>query len=174
MNPHIMRALRLPALSLIALLGACAVGQADRPVIASTRSAVELRDIQSRTFDTPDQNRVLRASIATLQDHGYAITRVSPEAGTVTAVKAGRLRMTASAYPRGNSQTVVRANALMPVPKGDAQVDDALFYRNLFFEPLSRTLALDAMAAPAREEEAPMPVVPPAESLTARQEPAAP
>jgi hypothetical protein len=173
MNRRFAAAFRLPALSLIALLGACAAG-ADRPVIASTRSAVELRDIQSRTFDTPDQNRVLRASIATLQDHGYAITRVSPEAGTVTAVKAGRLRMTASAYPRGNSQTVVRANALIPVPKGDAQVDDPLFYRNLFFEPLAHTLALNAMAAPTREDEAPMPVVPPAESLTARQETAAP
>jgi hypothetical protein len=170
MNIRLARAFRLPALSLIALLGACAAGQSDRPVIASTRSAVELRDIQSRTYDTPDQNRVLRASIATLQDHGYAITRVSPEAGTVTAVKAGLLRMTASAYPRGESQTVVRANALVPVPKGDAQVDDPLFYRNLFFEPLSRTLALDAMAAPAREEEAPMPAVPPAESLTAHRE----
>lgn len=157
---------RAVSLSLLLVLGACAAQSGNRPVIASSRSAVELRDMQSRTFDTSDQNRVLRASIATLQDYGYAIARVSPEAGTVTALKAGRLRLTASVYPRGTTQTVVRANAIVPMPGGDTQVDDPLFYRTLFFEPLAHTLALNALAAPEREEEAPMPAVPPAQPLT--------
>lgn len=155
--------MKIPAasLGLFLLLGACAAGQAERPVIASTMSAVQLRSIQSRTFDTTDRDQVLRGAIATLQHLGYAVIRVSPEAGSVTAVKKGRLRMTVSVYPRGTVQTVVRANALLPMGAGDTQIDDPLFYRNLFFEPLSQTLALAAMAAPEREDEAPMPAVPP-------------
>lgn len=129
-------------------------------MIASKLSAVQLRSIQSRTFDTADRNQVLRAIIASMQDQGYAITKVSPEAGTVSGVKRGLLRLTASAYPRGATQTVVRANALVPMAAGDTQVDDPAFYRDLFFEPLSRNLAIAAMAAPDSEEAAPLPAVP--------------
>ena len=72
--------------------------------------------MQARTFDTADRNRVLRAVIATMQDYGYGLNRVSSEAGTVTATKAAQLRLTASVYPRGETQTVVRANAFALLP----------------------------------------------------------
>jgi hypothetical protein len=152
--------LRIGMLGLTLALAACAGGP-DRPVIASKLGAVQLRSIQTRTFDTADRNQVLRAVIGSLQDSGYAILKVSPEAGTVTAVKSGALRLTASAYRRGETQTVVRANAVVPTGQGDTQVDDAAFYRDLFFEPLSRTLAIAAMASPDQEEAAPLPAVPP-------------
>jgi hypothetical protein len=140
-------------------LAACAGAAQEPPIIVSKKSAVELRSVQARTFETNDKNKVLRATITTLVDCGYGITRVSADAGTVTASKAAQLALTASVYPHGDSQTIVRANAIVNLPTQSTQVDDPQFYRDLFFEPLARTLFLDALAAPDREEEAPPPQV---------------
>jgi hypothetical protein len=153
--------LRLRLLSLVALLPAACAAPGQHPqIVSSQKSAVELRSMQARTFDTTDRNRVLRAVIATLQDYGYGLDRVSSEAGTVTATKVTQLRLTASVYPRGETQTVVRTNAFVLMPGRNTQVDDPVFYRDLVFEPLGRNLFLTAMAAPDREEDAPTPQVP--------------
>jgi len=155
-----VRPVRLLLLLLLAPLVAACVGQQETALVASGKSAVELRSMQARTFETGDRNRILRAVIATLHDHGYAMNRVSAEAGTATATKQATLRLSASVYPRGEAQTVVRANAVVLQPGRATQVDDPIFYRDRFFEPLSRTLALTAGAAPDREEVAPAPAVP--------------
>ena len=142
MNARIPFVVMLAALS----LGACATQQPE--TILSQKSAVELRAMQSRAFETGDQPKVYRAVLATFQDLGYTITKVEPAAGTVSADKLARLSMTASVYPRGENRTIVRSNAIVKVgPQGDQghQVDAPEFYQQRFFEPLSKALFLTAL-----------------------------
>jgi hypothetical protein len=114
--------------------------------VLSTKSPVELRAMQSRAFDTSDQNKMLRTIAATLQDIGYTITKVEPAAGTVSATKLGRLRLTATETAHGDKQIVVRANAMVQMPGlKNTQVDDPTFYQQLFFDPLSKAIFLTAL-----------------------------
>ncbi|MCM0019135.1 MAG: hypothetical protein NBV67_04015 [Tagaea sp.] len=136
------------ALGLAVLLAACQTTQAP-PLIVSQKGAVELRAIQSRAFDSNDRAKVLRAVIATLQDLGYTIEKVEASAGTVTGIKLAQLRLTATVVPRtGGNQMAVRANAqVRPIATvlQENQVDDPVFYQQLFFEPLAKALFLTAL-----------------------------
>lgn len=126
-------------------------------VMLSTKSPVELRAMQARAFDTTDRDKTLRTVIATFQDLGYGIDKVEPAAGTVSATKLAKLRMTATVYPRGQTQTMVRGNALVVSPGLERQVDDPVFYQQLFFEPLAKALFLTALDVPGTEEAPPAP-----------------
>jgi len=126
-------------------LAACQTPPQTRNVVLSTKSAVELRAMQSRAFETTDRIKTLRTVIATLQDLGYKVDKVEPEAGTVSATKLAVLRLTATVYPHGTTQLTVRANALVKLQNGDSQVDDPEFYQKLFFEPLSKAMFLAAL-----------------------------
>lgn len=127
-------------------LAACQTTRGD-DIMMSQKGAVELRAMQSRAFDTPDRYKTLRAIVSTLQDLGYTIDKVESNAGTVSATKLTALRLTASVYPRGTTQTIVRTNALVKVQQQrmQNQVDDPEFYQKLFFEPLSKALFLTAL-----------------------------
>ncbi len=130
------------------------------PPAADPQVSLQLRMIQSRVFDTTDRNQTLRTVIATLQDLGYAIDKVDPAAGTVTATKLSQLRMSVTVYPRGKAQMVVRANAI-----AGGQVDEPLFYQQHFFEPLSKAMFLDAHPFDGNDSPVPVPVEdPPAKS----------
>ncbi len=150
----------LPACMLLFALAACQTGQQEKLVL-STKSAVELRVIQSRAFDTQDRKKTLRTVVATLQDLGYTIDKVEPAAGTISATKLSFLRLSASVFPRGDTQTTVRANAfvkLQPQAMQDNQVDDPEFYQLYFFEPLAKAMFLTALQvedAPEMSAEAP-------------------
>ena len=76
-------------------------------------SAVQLRSFQSRTFNTTDKQKTLRTVIAALQDLGFVIDKADAVIGTVTATKFDgyELRATVTVRPRGETQTLVRANA---------------------------------------------------------------
>lgn len=135
-------------LAITILLGLAACQTTNQPkVILSTKSAVELRAMQSRAFDTPDGRKTLRAVLATLQDLGYTIDKVEPAAGSVSATKLSFLRLSTSVYPRGETQTLVRANAFVKTsPQAvDNQVDDPEFYQKYFFDPLAKALFLSAL-----------------------------
>ena len=136
-------------------LAACQMPQQTPPVVLSTKSAVELRSMQSRAFDTTDRLKTLRTVIATLQDLGYKIDKVEPQAGTVSATKLALLRLTATVYPHGASQLAVRANALVKLRNGDTQVDDPSFYQKLFFEPLAKAMFLTALNVEGADDVAP-------------------
>ncbi|HYD69562.1 hypothetical protein [Azospirillum sp.] len=151
-----------PSTSLrLALVGALALAVAgcqsgrQSQVVLSTKSPVELRAMQARAFDTADRAKTLRTVIVTFQDLGYGIDKVEPAAGTVSATKLGKLRMTATVYPRGQSQTVVRGNALLLNPGVESQVDDPAFYQQLFFEPLAKAMFLTALDVPGTEDAPP-------------------
>ncbi|NIY77619.1 hypothetical protein HED22_18355 [Thalassospira sp. HF15] len=133
-------------------LGAC---QTTQEVILSQKSALEMRSIQSRVYDTDDQPKVYRAVLAVMLDLGYAITSVDPEAGVVSGNKLAKLDLTASVAARGEEQSVVRANAVVQTAPNLApmQVDAPEFYQQRFFEPLSEALFLEAMDEELTAEE---------------------
>ncbi|MCW3476577.1 hypothetical protein [Limobrevibacterium gyesilva] len=137
-------------LPLLLILAACA--RADNTPLMSTKSPVELRAMQSRSFATPDRAQTLRQVIATLQDLGYSLDKVEAAAGTVTATKLAALRMTATVIPRGTNATVVRANALVNFGGRQHQVDEPLFYQQNFFAPLAGAMLVQALPGPALEE----------------------
>jgi hypothetical protein len=131
---------------LVLALTSCATMRPE--VIQSSKSALQLRSMQSRVFETGDRVRVYRAVLATLQDLGYTITKLEPDAGTVTGDKLAQLRLTVMVYPRGTNRTIVRANAIVklsPQVEQGYQVDSLEFYQQRFFEPLSKALFLTAM-----------------------------
>lgn len=118
----------------------------DEGVLLSTKSPVELRAIQTRAFETQDRAKMMRTIIATLQDLGYNLDKVDATSGTISATKLAQLRITASVYPRGDVQIMVRANAIVKAPNvKETQVDDPNFYQQLFFEPLSKAIFLNAL-----------------------------
>ena len=127
------------------LLSACQT--VDNSVLLSTKSAVELRNAQSRIYETTDKDKIYRSVIAVMQDLGYSITAVESEAGVITGNKLAQLDLTATVTERDESSTRVRANAIVKVNfAGRAtQVDDPEFYQTRFFEPLSKAMFLDAL-----------------------------
>lgn len=144
-----MRRRRSGVLAVMAgMLFGCMPDQLD--LVLSEKSAVELRSMQSRVFETGDKPKVYRAVFETLQDMGYAVTDANPEAGTVSGNKLAQLSLTATVYARSGSaeRMVVRANAtvkITPGSKQEHQVDDPEFYQTRFFDPLSKALFLTAL-----------------------------
>lgn len=114
---------------------ACAPPEPRDTFVPSKRSAVELRSVQTRVVPAPADVAV-RSTIATLHDLGYRITKVEPDAGTVSATRQTALRMAVVVRQHGSGQSIVRANATLVSPGREAQVDSADFYRANFFEPL--------------------------------------
>lgn len=151
--------MRLAAVCLLAgFITACQ--HTNERLILSSKPAVELRAMQSRAFDTADQNKMMRTIVATLQDLGYKIDKVDPRAGSVTATKLSALRVNASVYPRGASQLIVRSNAQVKLNQQaqsqmiESQVDDPEFYQKFFFEPLSKAIFLTALQVEEESKEA--------------------
>lgn len=123
------------------LLMVCACAPTTRPVLENKDSEVRLRLIQSRVFDTPDENRAMRAVIATLQDLGFVVDKASSSLGIVSATRLSGyvLKMTVSVRPRGETQVLVRANAQYNL---QAIEDPELYQR--FFVALSQSMFLAA------------------------------
>ena len=96
--------------------------------------------MQTRAFDTMDENRTLRAIIATLQDFGFVVKKADEALGTITARRVDKypLRMTVTVRPRGETQVLVRMNAYYGRP-----VRDPVIYQN-FFISLAKSMFLTA------------------------------
>ena len=121
------------------MLFACAGKQ--KRILETEESQVRLRSMQSRVFDTTDRLKLLRTIIATLQDLGFVIDKADAELGTISGTKRKgyALRMTVSVRPRGETQTIVRANAQYNLQA----VEDPEPYQQ-FFASLSRGIFLEA------------------------------
>lgn len=126
----------LPAL---ALLAAC--GTSKEQLLATSKSQLELRSIQSRAFDTTDREKTLRTVIATMQDLGFVIDNANYDLGSVSGTKLDnfQLRMTVTVRPRGETQLLVRAGMQYNI----TQVDDPEPYQQ-FFAALGRAMFLEA------------------------------
>jgi len=102
---------------------------------------VQIRQIQSRAFDTTDKTKTLRTVISTLQDLGFVIDKADLELGSITATKLDgyALRMSVTVRPRNAKQLLVRANAQFQ----EAAVTDPAPYQ-AFFSSLSKSMFLTA------------------------------
>jgi hypothetical protein len=128
-----------------ALFGGCATNS-DQQLLETGKSQVELRQIESRAFDTTDREKTLRTIMATLQDLGFVIDKADATLGTVTATRlstygyhASSMRMTVTVRAHGDKQLLVRASAQL----NEQTVLDPVAYQQ-FFAALSKAMFLGA------------------------------
>ena len=122
------------------ILAGCANTQ--NQLLQSEAGQVQLRGIQTRSFDTLDKEKMMRSIISCLQDLDFLIEKADFKLGTVTATKfvgLTTLKMTVTVRDRGTNQLLVRANAqygikavITPEPYQD------------FFNALSKAVFLTA------------------------------
>jgi len=126
-----------------AMLFGVAACQTDsrQQVMLTDKSQVALRAIQTRAFETADQNLTLRTVIATLQDLGFVVDKADHQLGTISATKLDGfvMRMTVTVRNRNNKQTTVRAS----VQYNLVAVSDAKPYQQ-FFSALEKAMFLTA------------------------------
>jgi hypothetical protein len=72
--------------ALALFLGACATSQ-QSAMPRYPQSPLELRQAQTRAFETADTRLVLKAALNALQDEGFVIREANAELGLVTAVR---------------------------------------------------------------------------------------
>jgi len=109
---------------------------------ADGQTSVELRAIQSRSFDTTDKQKTMRTVIATLQDLGFVVDKADLDLGSVSATKLNgyALRMTVTVRPGASGKNmIVRANAQY----NSKPVTDPKPYQD-FFVSLQKSLFLTA------------------------------
>lgn len=138
-----MKLLSITMLITILLLGGCATTN-QRVLDIGDETQLQKRNYQTRIFDTGDKEKVLRATISTLQDLGFIIERADFMLGSVSGKKLDSnqfVRITVSVRPKGVDRMVVRANAQFNV----APVEDPAQYQN-FFTSLEKSLFLSAQA----------------------------
>lgn len=127
----------------VLLLSGCLATTTERVLDTGDQTQLQRRSYQSRSFDTADKDRVLRATISTLQDLGFVIDRADHTLGVVSGTKLNvyQLKMTVSVRPKGKEQLLVRANAQFNVKP----VEDPQQYQD-FFMSLEKSLFLTAHA----------------------------
>jgi len=132
-------------LGVAVLLSACIVltgcGTSKKQLLATNKSQLQLRSIQTRAFDTTDREKTLRTVIATMQDLGFVIDDANYILGLVSGTKLDnfQLRMSVTVRPRGETQLLVRAGMQFNV----TQVEDPEPYQQ-FFTALGRAMFLEA------------------------------
>lgn len=134
-------------LSSFLLLSVAACAPPEGEFIPSTRSAVELRSIQSRVV-RGDSVTVMRGIAGSMHDLGYRITRADADTGVISATRATALRVVFVVRPRSASESVVRANATVLIAGREGQVDSGEFYSRNLFEPLSQFMSREFVALP--------------------------
>ena len=110
-------------------------------LLAPDAAQMNLRNMQTRTFDVADRNQALRAVIAALQDLGFIIERANEPLGLVTGARFAEPRwvdvvgVTVTVRPQGNGEMLIRANAIF----NNEPITDPKIYQN-FFATLERSL----------------------------------
>ncbi len=113
----------------------------ERVLDTGDETQLQKRSYESRIFDTSDKEKVLRATISTLQDLGFVIDRADFTLGMVSGTKyAGyQIKITVSLRPKGKDRMMVRANAQFNIES----MDDPKQYQD-FFSSLEKSLFLAA------------------------------
>ena len=118
------------------ILTACASNQV---AITDGGRQVEVRQIQTREYDTLNTRDTLRSVLATLQDLGFVIDNASYELATITATRlqGSQVRITVSVRERDAERLAVRANASVD----EEPVEDPAAYQD-FFAALDKAMFL--------------------------------
>ncbi len=129
--------------SMAAVLQLSCATTRERVLDAGDETQLQKRSYESRIFDTSDKEKVLRATISTLQDLGFVIDRADFTLGMVSGTKyAGyQIKITVSLRQKGN-RIMVRANAQFNIKS----IDDPKHYQD-FFSSLEKSLLLAAHEA---------------------------
>ena len=102
-------------------------------------SQVQVRQIQTREYDTLNKRDTLRSVLATLQDLGFVIDNADYDLATITATKLQdyQIRMTVTVRERDSEMLAVRANARL----NENLIDDPRAYQD-FFAALDKAMFL--------------------------------
>lgn len=68
-------------------MGCLLTGCAAKGPLLPTRSALQVRQFQTRSFETPDEKLVMRAVLHGLQDAGFQLRQAEAELGMVVATR---------------------------------------------------------------------------------------
>lgn len=112
-----------------------------KQLLKAPEEQAALRAMQTRAYDTTDEQKTLRAVIATLQDLGFVLDDANSAMGIVSATKleGGTVRIMVTVRSHGDKQTAVRAS----VQDGYRTVTDPATYQE-FFVALSKGMFLTA------------------------------
>ncbi len=112
-----------------------------KELLKAPEEQAALRTMQTRLYDTTDEQKTLRQVIATLQDLGFVIDDANAPLGIVSATKysGGVTRVQVAVKRHGEKQISVRASALA----GTKTVTDPAAYQE-FFASLSKGMFLSA------------------------------
>lgn len=137
-----MRYLFTAILLSLSLLSGCATTN-QRVLDSGDETQLQKRSYQSRIFETADKEKVLRATISTLQDLGFVIDRADLMLGSVSGTKLDghQIKITVSVRPKGTDRMLVRANAQFNI----TPIEDPKHYQD-FFVSLEKSLFLTAHA----------------------------
>lgn len=137
-----MRYLVTAILLSLSLLSGCATTN-QRVLDSGDETQLQKRSYQSRIFDTADKEKVLRATISTLQDLGFVIDRADLMLGSISGTKLDghQIKITVSVRPKGTDRMSVRANAQFNI----TPIEDPKHYQD-FFASLEKSLFLTAHA----------------------------
>ena len=137
-----MRYLFTAILLSLSLLSGCATTN-QRVLDSGDETQLQKRSYQSRIFETADKEKVLRATISTLQDLGFVIDRADLMLGSVSGTKLDghQIKITVSVRPKGTDRMLVRANAQFNI----TPIEDPTHYQD-FFASLEKSLFLTAHA----------------------------
>ena len=126
------------SLGILLILSGCTSTHND--VLGTTQSQVQMRNYQSRSFDTSDKAMVLRAVISTMQDLGFIIDRADEKLGIISGTSfTHSSKLTVSVRAINKKQIMVRATAQV----GLKALDNPIPYQN-FFNALAQSLFLEA------------------------------
>ena len=130
-----MNRVTLTLAGLLAVAG-CASQNA---AITDGGSQVQVRQMQTRQYDTLDKRDTLRSVIATLQDLGFVIDKADYELATISATKLQnyKIRMTVTVRERDAERLIVRANARF----NETPIEDPASYQD-FFAALDKAMFL--------------------------------
>lgn len=126
----------------LSLLSGCATTN-QRVLDSGDETQLQKRSYQSRTFDTPDKEKILRATISTLQDLGFVIDRADLMLGSISGTKLDghQIKITVSVRAKGIDRMLVRANAQFNI----TPIEDPKQYQD-FFASLEKSLFITANA----------------------------
>ena len=125
---------------LVALMALMVAGcAAQTAAITAGSSQVELRQMQTREYETLDKRGTLRSVVATLQDLGFVIDKADYELATISATKLQNyeIRMTVTVRQREGDRLAVRANARF----NEKPIEDPQSYQD-FFTALDKAMFL--------------------------------
>ena len=128
--------MRIPVALMVLMVAGCA---AQTAAITAGSSQVELRQMQTRDYETLDKRGTLRSVVATLQDLGFVIDKADYELATISATKLQNyeIRMTITVREREGDRLAVRANARF----NEKPIEDPQSYQD-FFTALDKAMFL--------------------------------